>query len=493
MQGKNIIIPLSKVLSLPDGGGVNKPYIEIILNEEIPVLCVNRSAKKKRLMPFKVLNDNKENFWQSAGDWEYYFTGENLDIIKEKSAVKIGAWDNVTASQASPALPTLQTSPASPALPTSPGNKQIHEVEYNSFGDEYTSFAEMTTEEMIEQLKKEKSRLDELLVSKSEDKEAIAEALVDSTKNAAMINHAIIEGALRLADDAAKKATQEIVDNTTEMVKSSVQLISEDVFNNELVNTLVEKSNGTIVQHMTRVFLNGLAFFAYFNNLVHTSRAIQKLRITFASKFRKYYLKLLPHLDTDDVILERVFLGGMRDIPPEVYNKWAVGFLIHDIGKASAVEYHEGEGSYDRNIVVDHVKQGYKSVINKTNYPMEAALITGYHHEYYGDASGYGYFRTYLQQYKLLNPSAKQDYCIAYELEPMLDYQALAYFPAKVLEIIDVFDSLTDPNRVYRKPMESEEALDMMHAEFIEKVVKIDPVLFYIFDTFIREKQAKKK
>jgi len=171
-----------------------------------------------------------------------------------------------------------------------------------------------------------------------------------------------------------------------------------------------------------------------------------------------------------------------------LYFKWAVGFLIHDIGKASAVEYHEGESSYDRQIVIDHVKQGYKSIMTKTNYPMEASLITGYHHEYYGDAAGYGYFRAYLQQYKKVNPSAKQDYCITYELEPMLDYQALAYFPAKVLEIIDVFDSLTDSSRVYRKALSNEEALVLMREEFIEKHLKIDPILFSIFDMFIRKK-----
>jgi hypothetical protein len=123
---------------------------------------------------------------------------------------------------------------------------------------------------------------------------------------------------------------------------------------------------------------------------------------------------------------------------------------------------------------------------------VEAGLITGYHHEYYGEASGYGYFRAYLQQYKKINPSAKQDYCITYELEPILDYQALAYFPAKILEIIDVYDSLTDPNRLYREPLKPEGALILMHEEFIRKAVKIDPILFHIFEMYIREKEMPK-
>jgi HD-GYP domain-containing protein (c-di-GMP phosphodiesterase class II) len=182
----------------------------------------------------------------------------------------------------------------------------------------------------------------------------------------------------------------------------------------------------------------------------------------------------------------------MRAVSPDLLYKWAIGFLIHDIGKAATVEYHEGEAKYDRQTVVDHVKQGYQSIMSKTTYPMEASLITGYHHEYYGHADGYGYFRTYLNQYKKQNPHAKQNYCITYELEPILDCHALAYFPAKILEIIDVYDSVTDPHRIYKKAMAPLEAISMMKEEFIEKHQKIDPILFDIFTSFIHHKQTVK-
>jgi HD-GYP domain-containing protein (c-di-GMP phosphodiesterase class II) len=162
--------------------------------------------------------------------------------------------------------------------------------------------------------------------------------------------------------------------------------------------------------------------------------------------------------------------------------------MIHDVGKASSVEYHEGEAAYDRDIVIEHVKLGYDSVMHKTNYPKEAGLITGYHHEYYGDSSGYGYFRDYLDWYKKENPRARVQHCVAYDIDPVLCCGALAYFPAKVLEIIDVYDSLTDPSRKYRKALGSEEALTMMREEFIEKKRKIDIVLFELFKSFVREK-----
>jgi len=476
MPGNGSSTPLSKVITLPNGT-VNKAFIEIIISEEIPLLCVNNSTQKQRLMPFKMLYDNNENFWrQSGGTWNYFLSSESIETLNQKFAAKSGTWNKEVPVQAK-----------KPDQEEFDDIEELPSVEVG-YGKEYETFAKMTPEEKVECLNNDKKRLEGLLAQKIKDEAEVTEALVDTAKDAALINHAALEDAIRLADDEAKRLTQELVETTHEMVKSSAQLMSEDVFSNELMSTLVEKSNGTIVQHMTRVYLNGIAFLTYYNNLVSTSSAIQKLRISFSSKFRKYYHALLPHINLDDVVLERVFYGGMRAITPDLYFKWAVGFLIHDIGKASAVEYHEGESSYDRKIVIDHVKQGYRSIMNKTNYPMEASLITGYHHEYYGDSAGYGYFRAYLQQYKKDNPDAKQDYCITYELEPILDYQALAYFPAKVLEIIDVYDSLTDPHRVYKKAMSPTEALDLMQEEFVIKHLKIDPILFHIFSMFIREK-----
>jgi len=483
MSKQEVTIPLSSLLSLPNGGGVNKAYIDIILEEEIPVLCVNQSANKKRLMPFKVMYGANESFWRQNGYWQYYLSGEDLEKLKEKAIIKTGSWIFDRPKMADKA--DKKTAPTQ--------EEELEELQVvESFGSEYRIFANMTTEEKVEHLNNDKKRLNDLIVQKSRNEAVITEALVDTAKDAALINHAALEEAIRLADDEAKKLTQDLVNSTKDMVKSSAQLMSEEVFNDDLMNTLVEKSNGTIVQHMTRVYLNGIAFLSYYNNLVSTSSAIQKLRISFASKYRDYYHSLLPHINLDDINLERVFYRGMRAITPDLYFKWAVGFLIHDIGKAAAVEYHEGEATYDRNIVIDHVKQGYKSIMTKTNYPMEASLITGYHHEYYGDSAGYGYFRAYLQQYKRQNPDAKQDYCITYELEPILDYRALAYFPAKVLEIIDVYDSLTDTHRIYRKPMTPDEALHTMREEFVEKHLKIDPILLDIFDTFIRDKEKQK-
>jgi hypothetical protein len=485
MPEKEVTVLLSEIFK-KSGGISNKKIIDVMRDTEVPVICIKKTSKSKRLMPFKSLHDTNENFWAQDNIWDYSITEESLEKVKKEVIARSGSWiDDIQNIEKPKKSENKKVGPL-------PGDEDLEELQVEvGYGDEYKIFADMTTHEKVTHLNKDKQRLNELLALKNKDVDVITEALVDTAKDAALINQTALTDALRLADDEAKKHTQDIVDSTHELVKSSAQLLSADIFNNELVNTLVEKSNGTIVQHMTRVYIQGIAFLSFYNNLVSTSSAIQKLRISFQPKYRDFYHKVLPNVAMEDISLERVFYGGMRAIPPDHYFKWAVGFLIHDIGKAAAVEYHEGEASYDRNIVIDHVKQGYKSVMNKTNYPMEASLIIGYHHEYYGDPAGYGYFRAYLQQYKKQNPEAKQDYCISYDLEPVLDYQVLAYFPAKILEIIDVFDSLTDPHRVYRKALTTDEAINMMREEFVERNRKIDIILFDIFVSFIKQQKTE--
>jgi hypothetical protein len=335
-----------------------------------------------------------------------------------------------------------------------------------------------------------KNRLDALIAQKPRQERLITKALVETTQDAVLNNYASLLDFMNLSEEDAKKQSQSLVDSTHSLVKSSSQLVSENIFKDELMHTLVSKSNGTIIQHMTRVYLKGLAFLTYYNRLVSSLSIIDKLRITFNEKYHAFYQALLPHVHPDDLTLQKVFLGGMRAVPENVFYNWAVGFLLHDIGKAAAVEYHEGEAAYNRDIVMEHVNVGYTSIMNKTNYPREAALITGYHHEYYGDSSGYGYYRSFLEQSQKTDPHRKMESCISYDIEPVINCETLAFFPAKLLEIIDVFDSLTDSNRKYKKAVTTEEAIVIMREEFIEKHVKLDVILFDLFIKFVKEKPS---
>ncbi|MDR0599349.1 MAG: metal-dependent phosphohydrolase [Treponema sp.] len=464
----------------------HKGYVKVLREEAMPVLCVNRKGQKKRTLSFKALYENNQTFWLQSGPWEYFLASGDLAVLKEKAEASRISWGESPGNPAEKAAAPAEEAPAEEAAaPAGKAPAVCPKKADPGFGEEHGVITAMTEPERVQLVWDHKKRLDSLITQRPKDVEAITQALVDTTRDAALINQVTLMGTIHMMDEDAKKRTQNLVDSTRAMVQSSSQLIAEDIFNDELMSTLVAKSNGTIIQHMTRAYLNSVAFLSYYNKLVSTSSIINKLRISFEKKYYPFYQPLLPHLSPEALTLERVFQRGMRAIPETDYFNWATGFLIHDIGKAAAVDYHEGGAAYNRNIVMEHVKLGCHSVMNKTNYPREAALITGYHHEYYGDPEGYGYFRSCLEQHKKTKPWVKQDYCVSYEVGPMLDYQALAYFPAKLLEIIDVYDSVTDPNRKYRDPLSPEKALIMMREEFIDKRRKIDPVLFDIFTDFM--------
>jgi len=466
-------ISLSKVLTLPNTTDLNKAYIKIMLDEDIPVLCINQKEQKQKLIPFKLLAAKNELFWQKKGRWEFFVTGYGLNKLEERARAITGSWNFRKKDEGK-----------AESVDNISGDEK-------AFGKDYKSLAEMPKEKKIELLKKKNTALNTLVENKVKDHVVVADAITSSTNDTAIINHAVLKEIAEYADDKAKAFSKDVVIYTSDIVRSSAQLLSENIFSDELMRTIARESKGTVLQHIIRVYLNGVAFLSYFNDIVASSSTVMKIRTSFNLKYRKFYQALLPHIDSYDLTLDQVFLGSLRVIPPDMFFKWSVGFLIHDIGKAADIQYHEGEEAYDRERAIEHVMVGFESVMKKTNYPREAGLIVGYHHEYYGDPEGYGPFRSYLQQYKNSNPDAKQNYCITYELEPILDYQALGYFPAKVLEIIDVYDSLIDPRRVYRQALSHDEALDVMYKEFIIKRRKIDPILFDIFTRFIREKEKE--
>jgi len=456
---------------------LGKLYIDACLYEDSDVICVNnKETEKNKTISFKILYENNSRFWLQNETWEYFFAREDIAKIEERVVQFKTQW--------TPEQIAMIESGAAPETINPPETSNAPD---DGFGSKYSTFAQLPEEDRVTRMQQCKDRLLALIAQKPRQEQLITEALVETTQDTILHNYTSIMEAMNLAEGDAKDKTQNLVESTRDIVRASSQLISNNIFNDDLMDKLVSKSNGTIIQHMTRVYLKGLAFLTYYNKLVSTSSTITKLRISFNEKYSLFYRALLPHLHIEDLTLEKVFLGGMRAIPENLFYNWAVGFMVHDIGKASAIEYHEGEGAYNRELVEEHVKLGYSSIIQKTNYPREAGLIAGYHHEYYGDKSGYGIYRAGLEAFRKKNPQIKQDFCIAFESEHIINFHTLAFFPAKILEIIDVFDSLTDPNRKYRKALTTPEALVMMEEEFITKNRKLDIILFEIFKRFINE------
>jgi HD-GYP domain-containing protein (c-di-GMP phosphodiesterase class II) len=458
--------------------------LKLMVDTGETVVARNRTTGKLRTIPVRALYQNNPRFYNAAGGtYDYLVPEEKVRAILAKLRGR---------SKATPSV-----GPDSERSAGEEGHQLLHEESREqkgagitssmppNFGEEYRRIAELPKEERVSLLEKAKQELQQLSEKKGATAEEVNEALVRTTTDAALVNRATVQEALRMSNEEAKAYTEELVNATEEMIRSTALLVDHDLYDEELINELVERSDGTVVQHMTRVFLNGFAFMLYYNREFLTSSLANRIRINFNKRYKRHYRKLLPHLHEDHLSLEHVFYGGIKALSEVEINRFATGFLVHDVGKAEDIEYHEGEAGFDRETVVRHVKLGYKAVMNKTTYPREAALITGYHHEYYGDPSGYGYFREFLQAYKNMKPEAKIDYLMSYEMEPLLDYQVLAYFPAKMLEVVDVFDSLTDPNRKYRKPLTPPEAMELLESQFVQEKLKVDPIILDLFRAFL--------
>ena len=484
------VVPLKDFINQHPGG------LQRLLDQRENIVCRSRKTGKTKRIQLRALYQNNPIFWEREYTWQYYIdrrvahqTAEALRLEAEARTT----WDKEHAPSGDGIeQPESVQAPATPAPPLNAA-AEVTQPPTNggsNFGDVYAGYAEMEPEERIGVLQAATRRLDALAQQQENvEKNIIAEALVDATENATMVNRATLFEALRMGNEQAQAHTQEMVKETHKIVWSAMQLVGSSVYDDELIRTVVEKSNGTVIQHMTRVFLGGLKFLLYYNKQVMTEGIANRIRTRFTQRYKDFYRQLLPHLHEDYLTVDRVFLGGMKALNEIEINMFATGFLVHDVGKAEDIEYHEGNAGYDRSTVERHVKLGYKAIIEKTNYPRETALITGYHHEYYGHPTGYGYFREFLDAYKKSNPQATHEYIMAYTTKLLDVYKVLAYFPAKMLEIVDVFDSLTDPNRKYRSPLSESEALELIVDEFIVNNLKIDPILFQIYLEF-REEQA---
>ena len=110
--------------------------------------------------------------------------------------------------------------------------------------------------------------------------------------------------------------------------------------------------------------------------------------------------------------------------------------------------------------------------------------MVGMHHEYYG----YEYsiltiiMHTHLKENKPINPI----WLISDNADDVETLQSLAFFPAKILEIIDIFDTTVMPQKNYdREEMNTKDAVEFIYNNYIVKETQLDPILFKLFVDFL--------
>ncbi|MGL1891943.1 MAG: hypothetical protein OCD02_09970 [Spirochaetaceae bacterium] len=439
----------NKYISLKALDSLDTEVLNIIVSEPCRILCKNFDTEQHEAQSLNLMHKKKPFFWRNKeSKWNYYIlesdldkylTGQDLDDAKEA---------------------------------------------FQGFNDDYYEMVKMSDEKRIESLQTNKSKLKELELLREKDNEVLGEALVHGTTDTLMLNKAIFDDLMHLTPEKAKIKSKLAVDETSEIVKIASNLLSDYAGDFSIFSKIIEESNGSTVKHMTRVFVMTLSFFKYYNNIINSGYA-SKIRASFKEKYRPKYETLLPNVNYNLVTLEKVFKGGMRAIPELETNAIGVGFLLHDIGKQVDLEYFEGSEGYVKERIQAHVSNGFNELLKRTVYPPVVSAVAGFHHEYYGHKSGYGPLRDFIS--KRFPNGIEPEHCISYSLHEVYNGEAMCFFPAKMLELVDVYDALTDPGRKYRDPCKPPEAIKFIREHFLKDEIKLDPILFDIFELYLKD------
>ena len=294
-----------------------------------------------------------------------------------------------------------------------------------------------------------------------------------------------------ITQDQAKIENQEITETTSSLVTTIVNMLSYNTGTQKIFTELKNYSDGGVMAHSNRVFISYVNFLTFYNNLIKRRHLVYNIRTVYEKVYKKFYDKVVETIGGKYKIydnlktVEDCIDQGIKSVEEQEMYSYSVGALLHDVGKVKDLDYFEGADGRDYERIKKHLFNSYKLVSQTSEYPLEVILTVALHHEYYG--LGYG-------PYEKLHNMKTEKYqgfqiqrIMSYNAKAIDDCEAFSYFPAKMLEIIDVYDALMDPARKYRggKTFTPEESLNIMREDFIEKQVKLDPILYDVFVEFL--------
>lgn len=245
------------------------------------------------------------------------------------------------------------------------------------------------------------------------------------------------------------------------------------------------------LNHMNRILFRFISFMFYYNNYFQKqSLEIQKFRSQFKEKYFPYYDKLMK--GSQNINLEIVFKNGITPIKEKaIFLDYTMSGLMHDIGKLPEITYHDSSAAFDITKARRHVFDSYNMLVESKQFSSAVISTALLHHEYYGASFGYRQTSTFIKKFTDRRDKSREisptKFFISYNVLDVAYGNSLSFFPNKVLEIIDVFDSMTDPDKKYKKAMTAEEALKAIRLEYVEKnELGIDPIIFNIFSDFLK-------
>ncbi len=358
-------------------------------------------------------------------------------------------------------------------------------------------FQKMSLGEKIDRISNHSRKMTEALKEKTITK-TVAHDMIESQTDASLILKSTVFQNFKQVKNNDKtfekiqNENRELMKVTKNLVISIVKILSKNPETSDVFSNLKHYSEGGTAAHSNRVFVMFTDFIRFYNTQTNENSFFVKMRRQFSEEYSQFYQNIINKYNDYKTItiLEDAIESGLGRLNENELLNLPVAALLHDIGKVKDIDYFEGENTRDIDRIQRHLFNSYYLVTKMIELPKEISLTIGFHHEYNG--FGYGPFKTLYEKNKVKDPRFRIPYVLTYSADSISNCNAIGYFPAKVLEIVDVYDALIDPARKYRKGkiFTKEEALTLMEDDFIVKHTKLDPILFHIFKEYIMSKKT---
>ncbi len=368
---------------------------------------------------------------------------------------------------------------AKAAKPGFPGKSAIMTPleKYGDTNEMMKKYNLMSIEEREEILDKSIESLHELQSKKTIiDIDSIVK-MVDVIANTFYANYANLDD--NLSSENVKNNIHGIFVKTEWVTQTIIELFKNNGSVYQSFQEIDQISTGSYtIDNMSRGLLWFIGFSLFYNDYIDQGLVTKKIRGEFKDKYSRYYKK---RLHDDMTSIERIIKGGLKKIEVDKdLPLYAIGALLYDIGKIPFIGYHDGDDEYDESVVKMHVLLGYNMILKTKKYPFTVAAMAAFHHEYYGGKGSYNFTNPIISK---LNQKKRTDdkvqYFITYDEKEFKDGVALAFFPCKIIEIIDIYNALT-----HSKRHSHFEAMTILKKSFIAHNFKIDPLIFEIFLEF---------
>lgn len=274
----------------------------------------------------------------------------------------------------------------------------------------------------------------------------------------------------------------EEINNLSKMIQFTISemtaiISAKEYESNNMFDNLDTLKSDTTIGHSIRICIMIIESIYFFNKRL-SQGAANRLRIDFKKTYYKFAERIYQRYNLIDNVnsLDSNVKLGVRKIEDNTIYETVMGVLMHDIALDKGRDYIPILGEEkDNHSIKDYAFAKYFMRGNES-----VALTVSLHHEYY--SYGYGLFTELYKAVLKRNPNHKIDYIVSYDYKDILTLQSLTYLPAKMLEVIDVYDTLT--KSMNKTPKET---ISFMIENFLEKDLMIDPIVTDVFIAYLKE------